>query len=342
MGDVKEEIRAAIHENMMRSDNPFDKVNPSIWKINKNKYMTADKFNQQYDINKSELRLIGDQYKIYWLWENESKCRCLTMKEYDVSKGSDALNKVFTEYVFINKTRLQQYRQFFYDQQRKVVMIIYETLNYSLGNFVVKHIYPTIASNYKAYTLIKNESICKNIMLDILNRLWIMHRCGFIHCNLWIHNIMFRTDRNYGSRPACWNIINFESMLKIKDANINTYKWRGKIYWTAPEIDINSKNNKYSTAVDIWGFGLLILFTLFCKHPYQMSTYEVSLCKNRKDQMEYFYYNKLLRYQNSPKIESFNQKMQNVTSKKKTGKLHNYSMQKLQRKRIIKKESQRK
>ena len=241
---VKEEVRIAIiHANMMSNKNPLAKIKAATWRINKDKYWTIDKFNEAFDINKSQLCFFTDQTKIYWLWSKKFNCRSLVMKEHDVSKGSEALNKVYTEYVFVALCKLLNYFAFYYDPERQVAMITSETLNPSLTIFIHDILSPqTLQNNHsnEAYNLITTESICKRIVLDILNKLWIIHKSGFIHCDLNPNNIMWRSetaDKTLGT--SGWNIIDFGSILKMKDANINTYKWRGLTHWTLKIINIH-------------------------------------------------------------------------------------------------------
>ena len=102
---------------------------------------------------------------------------------------------------------------------------------------------------------ITNERFCKQIILDILDKLWAIHKCGFIHRDLEPDNIMYRDPEFNASCPEHqfgWKVIDFGSILKRVTAENNTYKYEGTRGWTAPETNVDSTDNKYSLAVDIW------------------------------------------------------------------------------------------
>ena len=153
---------------------------------------------------------------------------------------------------------------------------------------------------------ISSEFECKLIVLEILDKLHTLHRCGYIHCDLKPSNIMKRDIRRSVHRKRKgkdvengWKIIDFGAMLSAKECTKThgpngkkyVFKYRGTVHWTAPELDVDSTTNRFSFAADIWSLGLVILYILFGEHPYELSEYQSHrVCRTRSERKRYFYH----------------------------------------------------
>ena len=156
---------------------------------------------------------------------------------------------------------------------------------------------------------ISSEFECKLIVLEILDKLHTLHRCGYIHCDLKPSNIMKRdiprSVHGKGKKKDIengWKIIDFGAMLSARECGKThssngkkyVFKYRGTIHWTAPELDVDSTTNQFSFAADIWSLGLIILYILFGEQPYQLTEYQSQrVCRTRLEQKRYFYHHKL-------------------------------------------------
>eukprot|EP01084_Bolivina_argentea_P157449 274382_1 len=190
------------------------------------------------------------------------------IKDTDKKQMNKNIMKVWTEWIFIRRTKILQYCQIFYDKQEQHLIIEQETLIQSLSQRIHKK------------GPITSEKEVKSIMFDVLDKIWIMHTNKFVHCNIHPSNIMERYIPWTKEKHILngWKVIGFNSMVKNNTKDI----FHGTIGWTAPEIDYNSKTNVYTYTCDMFSFGLLILYSLFGKHPLQLP--EEDRLKFKKDE----------------------------------------------------------
>lgn len=281
----------AVHTNLSGYDNPIAKVSRNLWKCpSMDKFLTKEDFCRKFDISSKEVQCDeGQSLVCFFKLKDQGNKGCM-VKYYDLTKKNASLASVWTELVLVTQTKLLLYATIYYFKEENQALLVMEPLKYSLSyyvDFVQKDI---------------DEAQCKMIILEVLDKLWKMHKSGFIHCDLKPDNIMFKhSDNKSNEIPKGWKIIDFGLMMKYgneENKNDNDCKdiYRGTPGWTPPEICIKSNDNKYSWTTDIWSIGLIILYILFKVQPYTLSEYERdNICKNDWSKIkEYFYHRKLL------------------------------------------------
>merc|ERR1719201_2661388 len=95
--------------------------------------------------------------------------------------------------------------------------------------------------------IFNREKDAKLIICELLDKLWIIHNCGYIHGDVKPHNVVKRECNDYNQFiDDGWKLINFDNMRK----------------------------NKYSYSSDIFSLGLVLLFTLFGEQPLDITEEE--------------------------------------------------------------------
>eukprot|EP01084_Bolivina_argentea_P272991 464936_1 len=285
-----------IGKNLNNHQNPLTNMSINCnysETYSRDSFVSINTFDSIYNKDSKHLLAQGGQSSIYAYLTNTKQL--VIGKEYDTSKKQNTLSSIWREYMLIKNTQLLYYDNIYYDEREEKCIIVSETLNYTLRNYIQKQ---NINRN-----IAENE--CKYIILDIMDKLWTIHKTGFIHNDLTPDNIMYRNGDFYKQNDNIgWKIIDFGLILSTEECNRNTYRYFGTRGWTPPEIIVDSENNKYSYAKDIWALGLIILYIVCKTQPYLLTGYEQAiLCKgNRYKYKQYFYYNKLLQLPYSTKL----------------------------------------
>lgn len=293
-----------IHKNMMSSESPLRHLDKEIWDYGKQNGKWSDKisFNATYDMNKRQLLSKGTQpcdvitgcyreWRTYKIWQKKQN-QYVFMKEYDVSGVNLCeFKKPWHEFVFFKTSKLLKYFTFYHDKEKEVIMIVSEYLDYTLNDYISKLGIQakTNKNNINKYTLITSESECKIIVLNIMDKLWKIHKSGYVHGDLTPNKIMIKN----GS-------------IMINGFETCRIAYNSTVCWSAPELHVFSSGvslyaDYRSFAADIWSLGLIILYTLFGNQPYQFTKYEQSLFGDDEYQKKSdFYYKKLLRLKEKP------------------------------------------
>ena len=196
----------------------------------------------------------------------------------DIDDIEQELIAAVDQYELLCKKRLLNHYGIYYDEQKKELLIVTERLDINLSEYDNKDDL--------------NEQELKQIMCDILDTMNNLHLSGYIHCDINPFNVM--RDMN-----GKWKLIDYDMMMKI-DSKRGYVKdcWKGTIGWVASEIgsDIDSSNNKYSFATDIWSFGLCLLYLLNgLKNPFDLTKDEVLKydLNDESAKLEYYYKHKM-------------------------------------------------
>ena len=239
---------------------------------------THDDFYQKYQFH--TLIKESTDCQVWSVQLKPPKTGCAVCKLY---KGD--IQQRWREYSLMHYTKLLEYKGIFYDQKNEEIAIVMETLQFDLKTLM----------HYRGLSRKKptNEFGVKMIAFDILRQLSILHRTNTVHCDLKPENIM---RRDYKQCPENgYKIIDYGLMVE----NGTIKPWMGTIGWTAPEIDINSKENMYTFATDIWGFGLIILYLLSGEQCFDLTKeqrilYNKSGKSARKRMKILWYFNKFV------------------------------------------------
>ena len=293
-----------IYKNMKSSSNPLSNLSKSEWQCKIEWLMNENEFAKHFVLENRLCIAKGGQGKIYLYQPKNIKNENIKtiVKTYKLKYGEREIQRIWQEFVLIKESKLLYYGSMFYNRKKQEIMITSEPLNYTLKQMII---------NKKKQNIFCTEYECKLIMIEIIDKLYTLHKCGYIHCDLKPSNIMKRNIKHsiHGSHKDKimkngWKIIDFGAILSAKECNkiYNKdgkkliFKYRGTVCWTAPELDIESVDNHFTYSVDIWSLGLIILFILFGEHPFLLNEYENNkLCKTKQQRKEYFYKHKLLR-----------------------------------------------
>ena len=301
-----------IYMNMNDKTNPLKHIKANKWiSPSNNNLLKIDKFYDKFNKDSKCLLTKGGQSSIYTFIGKDKLLNndVVIVKEYDIRKYEEALQDVYTEFVLVKQAKLLMYDELYYNEKKKSAIITIEPLNYTLREYV------EIQNKDRMIT----EKECKSIIIDIMDKLWTIHKCGYIHNDLTPDNIMWRNgdmfckqtnianingsnnlennnNNNNNTISNGWKLIDFGLIMKINDFKNKRYRYKGTRGWTPPEINVDSLDNEYSIGKDIWSLGLIILYILFKKQPYTLTYYEQQdLCNGDREQYKtYFYYNKLL------------------------------------------------
>ena len=229
-----------------------------------------------------------DDEKQYLLHEtNQSKIYSMKAKFGDgfvIGKiyKNKPLKNIIREFIIVRTLKLMPYYQLYYDKSQDKMIIIMKLLSHKLTNWV-----KTLKS--------MSEYQCKLIIEEILNKLWKLHKIGYVHCDIKPENIMVDETELY--------LIDFGYLFRenLKNTKEINCKYFGSIGWVPPEIkpytDQNTRNI-YSFSTDIWPIGLLILWLLFDgNQPYLLTKDENNKYSDAdyQQRLNYYYYTKLLR-----------------------------------------------
>jgi len=249
---------------------------------------------QIYSIECKSIHNNGDEKKAEIMMEgNETKkfpetddvglfvVKIISFSGFDNENIKIELESAINEYELLTKLQLLNHKDIYYDENKKELLIMTEYLESNLSE--LKH---SIIVKDDKNDLIEDN--IKEIMCDILNKLNILHLSGYIHCDLTPDNIM--NDKN-----GQFKLIDFDMMSKI-DLKRGYIKdcFKGTIGWTSFEIghNIDSSNNKYSFATDLWSFGLLILYIINdFKNPFELTNDEIlkNELNDEQTRLEYYY-----------------------------------------------------
>eukprot|EP01083_Nonionella_stella_P300820 1028896_1 len=298
------QVFSSIADNMKTSSNPLTSLSKEEWHCKIEWLMNENEFSEHFVLINRVCIAKGGQAKIYLYQPRKAKNENIktVVKVYKLKYGRKEIQRIWKEFVLIKESKLLYYGSMFYNRSKKEIMITSEPLNYTLKHIVL---------NKQKHKLQIREYECKLILIEIIDKLYTLHKCGYIHCDLKPSNIMKRNIKKsiHGKHKDKmisngWKIIDFGAILSAHQcAKIYNhkgkkliFKYRGTVCWTPPELDIDSVDNRFTYSVDIWALGLIILFILFGKQPYQLNDHETNeLCQTKRDRKEYFYKHKLLR-----------------------------------------------
>ena len=181
------------------------------------------------------------------------------IKVYQTRGDDKVLLKRYKEYIFITNTKLIEYNAIYHNPISKEIYIEMPYYGKSL-----KH-------EIKTFGPISDENKVKSIAWDLLDKIWIMHNSGFVHCDIKPSNIVKRDINNNNSNDIIngWKLIDFELMHAVNSKG----KYNGTMGWTAPELHPSpkGKTNKYKPEIDIFAWGLVILYILFGTQPLEIT-----------------------------------------------------------------------
>lgn len=215
-----------------------------------------DEFHKKYKIE----GLLNERYHNIYLLKDKELNAYVVGKRYDFDEEDpNAFDIAYREWVFVVHTMLIEYLEYFYwDRIENQAWIIMNNYGDTLHQRIIKN------------EITNNEHKAKEIAWDLLDKLWIIHNCGFVYGDVKPSNIVKREfDPNikglHTNITNGWKFIDFGLIQKI-----NARKgYIGTFGWTAPEIKYNSLWNKYKPSSDIFSFGLLILYVLCGRQPFQ-------------------------------------------------------------------------
>eukprot|EP01084_Bolivina_argentea_P015259 28527_1 len=190
-------------------------------------------------------------FKIVYL----NKCN-FVVKIFDTFGELNMFDKIFKEFIFIRETELIEYDAIYYNDQTNQVYITQPLYSKSLMHQINEN------------NGFNDENIVRIIASDILNKIWIMNNCGYVHGDIEPDNIVKRefNDNNEYIDDG-YKLIDFNFMKKYKSKG----EYIGSIGWTAPEMVYGYNKNKYLYVSDIFSLGLVILFALFGSQPLQIN-----------------------------------------------------------------------
>ena len=91
------------------------------------------------------------------------------VKIYETYSNSYLFHKAYKEFIIIYHTKLIEYKYIYYNKKKEQVYII---MNYYGDNLMTK---------IKENGVMKKENELKIFMSDIIDKLWILQNCGYIH-----------------------------------------------------------------------------------------------------------------------------------------------------------------
>eukprot|EP01083_Nonionella_stella_P295283 1003594_1 len=178
------------------------------------------------------------------------------LKIYETNGELSAFHQCTKHYLFVRETELIDYCQVYYNHATHQVYIHQPLFPKSLATQI--HLNKNIFRD--------DERAVKLVASDILNKIWIIHNCGYIHGNITPYNVVKREFDFSNYNPYIkdgWKLVQLDEIKKYKSKGV----YVGTPGWTAPEMNLASKKNKYVFPCDIWSFGLVILFALFGEQP---------------------------------------------------------------------------
>eukprot|EP01084_Bolivina_argentea_P131432 231987_1 len=226
---------------------------------------------------KTKYQLIDDKKRPYILNKGGDGIICKVKNNPDLiakhNNGQTLLGAFWRQYCLMKCTNILYYENFFIVNLNKSIFIM-EKLSYTLNEYIKQQ-------NTKQTM---REKDAKLIIFDIINCLYKIHitHTGHIHCDIKPQNIMYRNCSFIGSDGMLykkgWVIIDYNSMIPTTINGVGYYSNdRATFGWCSPEIiqHINSvnifKSKKIFPSTDLWNIGLIILFILFKKQPFQFA-----------------------------------------------------------------------
>ena len=236
-----------------------------------------------------------------------SKISCRTLEEQE---------KMINLYSLIKEAKLLNFYDIYEwkmrptvpDSIEKWITIVMEKLEITLEDYV--------QTKYKSNGPGVTENECKCIIKDLIQKLTILHKYGYIHADIKPNNIMANKNNK-------WSFIDYDIMLFIGDSEYVKRTWHGgTVLWTPPEMKVwelmkKFKNddekeriiksesyvesdyyNLVSYGADIWQMGLIILYIITGQHYYKLTPWEEAKCMwmpFHRWTDEYFYQTKLLK-----------------------------------------------
>ena len=178
-----------IAKNMKDSSNPLIKLESSEW-ICKIEWLMNEKEFKKHFLMENRLCIAkGGQGKIYlYQPRNINNANIKTIvKVYKLKYGDKEIQRIWKEFVLIKESKLLYYGSMFYNRKKEEIMITSEPLNFTLKQMII---------NKKKNGIFSSEYECKLIMIEIIDKLYTLHKCGYIHCDLKPSNIMKRNIKH--------------------------------------------------------------------------------------------------------------------------------------------------
>ena len=234
---------------------PLGHLSKSDFKSKPNALKNASAFYDLYDtidhVTPSE-QAGGKSQTIFVKKKEQPGGQIDCVKIYDTNGSSNAFNKYYEEYKIVKELKLANYKDIFYNDETKQVYIQQPLYRKNLAKQIAENAH-----------LFSSEYAVKMVIGDILDKIWMIHNCGYVHGDIRPQNIA-RSEEDDG-----WVLTNF-CLKRYKSKG----EYVGSAGWSAPEICIDSKKNKFKYSSDIFSLGLLILFCLFGEQPLQISSDE--------------------------------------------------------------------
>ncbi len=237
----------------------------------------------------------------------------MVVKIYGTFGDLNIFDSIYKEFIFIRETELIEYDAIYYNDKTNEVYITQPLYSKSL----MSQIDDMAVKCMNAKLFFKEDSVRK-IVADILDKIWIINNCGYIHGDIEPDNIIHRQFNDNETNQYIvdgWKLIDFRCLKKYKSKG----EYIGTPGWSAPEMVYGSSKNKYLCKSDIFSLGLIILFALFGAQPLDITVEDQAkygqnldlfdpqenkeqekIFKNDlKDKMHCdWYYNKLLKSEN--------------------------------------------
>ena len=246
--EEKDELKEAKEPNSLHprnEENPVKHLNRSDWALPRNLENKKD-FDREWKTG--DILFQNRRNKIVWIQHRESK-QSLVMKVYKTYGNDKLLLKRFREFVFVTNTKLMEYAHFYYDGVNKEVFILMPFYGETLKKRIAKN------------GGFEDEQKVKVMAAELLDKIWIIHNAGYVHCDLKPSNIILKEESD------SLKLIDFELIHKQNAKS----KYVGTMGWSAPEIDPDDDKNRYKSSSDLFSFGLVILYLLSGQQPFEIS-----------------------------------------------------------------------
>ena len=259
-----------------KNKNPLKHMSKIAWKIYDDMLYDEEIFNEQYKVVHTISQKPGSKVVVVVPKCGTSNFNTI-VKIYDTNGDEKLYNKYCREFIMIYELELLEYLQLYTNTETKQLYI--QQLNYgpSLGW--------RIGSQHAKF----DEAEVKQIAFDILDKIWILHNCGYVHGDIKPDNIVKREAHAQKKEKYWrdgWKVIDFDRMRKCGDSG----SYIGTPNWSAPEVKWRCKNNEYVAESDIFSLGLVILYALFGTHPLMILKEELDKCNNDRSK-QYILYN---------------------------------------------------
>eukprot|EP01084_Bolivina_argentea_P095385 171502_1 len=209
-----------ISKNMNSTHNPLSHLSSSEWICNISYLMNEKEFNKHFECNNRICIASGGQGKIYLykpknMLNKDNKNLQTIVKIYKLKYGNSEIQRIWREFVLIKESNLLYYGSMFYNRNLGEILITSEPLNYTLKQMIISK---------KKINLYTTEYECKLIIIEIIDKLYTLHKCDYIHCDIKPSNIMKRNikkSQNKNNKKNKnilngWKIIDYGAILSIK------------------------------------------------------------------------------------------------------------------------------